>query len=60
MKPIIEIQAAIRNLIEENAIFVLNDSGGKDSQAMRIILRDIIPQVFAWSQCTRETLEVET
>lgn len=28
---------------ERGALFVLNDSGGKDSQAMRIVLRDLIP-----------------
>lgn len=33
----------IQELIDGGALFVLNDSGGKDSQAMRIALRTIIP-----------------
>lgn len=33
----------IRAMIEAGALFVLNDSGGKDSQAMRIVLRDVVP-----------------
>jgi len=33
----------IRSMIDAGALFVLNDSGGKDSQAMRIVLRDVIP-----------------
>lgn len=31
-------------LLGEGALFVLNDSGGKDSQAMRIVLRDLVPR----------------
>lgn len=34
----------IRNMIDAGALFVINDSGGKDSQAMRIVLRDLIPR----------------
>jgi 3'-phosphoadenosine 5'-phosphosulfate sulfotransferase (PAPS reductase)/FAD synthetase len=30
-------------MIDGGALFVLNDSGGKDSQAMRLALRDIVP-----------------
>ncbi|MCC6428303.1 MAG: phosphoadenosine phosphosulfate reductase family protein [Phycisphaerales bacterium] len=33
----------IREKINAGALFVLNDSGGKDSQAMRICLRGIVP-----------------
>lgn len=33
----------IRSFVDEGALFVLNDSGGKDSQAMRIALRGIVP-----------------
>ena len=28
----------IQNLIDQKALFVINDSGGKDSQAMKIFL----------------------
>jgi len=31
-------------MIEAGALFVLNDSGGKDSQAMRIVMRGIVPR----------------
>src|ERR1700743_3679075 len=34
----------IHELILAGALFVLNDSGGKDSQAMRIIVRDLVPR----------------
>lgn len=30
-------------LVRSGALFVLNDSGGKDSQAMRIALREVVP-----------------
>ncbi len=33
----------IQELLYAGALFVLNDSGGKDSQAMRLALRDVIP-----------------
>lgn len=33
----------IQQLVASGALFVLNDSGGKDSQAMRIALRGIVP-----------------
>jgi 3'-phosphoadenosine 5'-phosphosulfate sulfotransferase (PAPS reductase)/FAD synthetase len=39
----IKIPATIQNFIDDGALFVLNDSGGKDSQAMRIALRDVVP-----------------
>lgn len=38
----IEVPATIAEMIQAEALFVLNDSGGKDSQAMRIVLRDIV------------------
>lgn len=33
----------VDRLVDRGALFVLNDSGGKDSQAMRIVLRDRVP-----------------
>lgn len=33
----------INELIEQNALFVINHSGGKDSQAMFLKLRDMVP-----------------
>lgn len=33
----------VEELIQLGALFVLNDSGGKDSQAMRILVRSIVP-----------------
>jgi 3'-phosphoadenosine 5'-phosphosulfate sulfotransferase (PAPS reductase)/FAD synthetase len=39
----IQVPDQIRQMIEGAALFVLNDSGGKDSQAMRIALRDVVP-----------------
>lgn len=33
----------IQSLIDRGALFVVNNSGGKDSQAMLIYLRDVIP-----------------
>lgn len=39
----ISIPSEIRELVEAGALFVLNDSGGKDSQAMRLMLRDVVP-----------------
>jgi 3'-phosphoadenosine 5'-phosphosulfate sulfotransferase (PAPS reductase)/FAD synthetase len=33
----------VRAMIDAGALFVLNDSGGKDSQAMRIALRGAVP-----------------
>jgi DNA sulfur modification protein DndC len=33
----------ISELIEQGALFVCNDSGGKDSQAMKIYLRSLVP-----------------
>ncbi|HEV7298720.1 MAG TPA: phosphoadenosine phosphosulfate reductase family protein [Tepidisphaeraceae bacterium] len=37
------VPPTIREMIDGGALFVLNDSGGKDSQAMRLALRDIVP-----------------
>lgn len=37
------VPAAIKNLIARGALFVVNHSGGKDSQAMTIRLREIVP-----------------
>lgn len=34
----------ILSLIERGALFVLNDSGGKDSQAMKIVLEKLVPK----------------
>lgn len=33
----------IKTLLAAGALFVLNDSGGKDSQAMRIVVRALVP-----------------
>lgn len=38
------VSREVRHLIDVGALFVLNDSGGKDSQAMRIALRDVVPR----------------
>jgi DNA sulfur modification protein DndC len=37
------ITSQIQDLIERGALFVVNHSGGKDSQAMYLKLRDIVP-----------------
>lgn len=37
------IEAAMQ-AAQEGALFVLNDSGGKDSQAMRLFVRDMVPR----------------
>jgi hypothetical protein len=39
----VNIPETIKQLAGSRALFVLNDSGGKDSQAMRLALRDIVP-----------------
>lgn len=39
----IHVPNEIYELIDAGALFVLNDSGGKDSQAMRIALRAVVP-----------------
>lgn len=36
--------AEIKILIDQGALFICNDSAGKDSQAMKIILKSIIPE----------------
>lgn len=43
MSNAITIPAEIQTLLNSGALFVVNDSGGKDSQALRIILSRIIP-----------------
>lgn len=43
MIPRMEITQTIRDLVDAGALFALNDSGGKDSQAMRIVVRDLVP-----------------
>lgn len=38
-----QIDPSIRALIDRGALFVANHSGGKDSQAMLVVLRRIVP-----------------
>lgn len=40
---IAQVPEQIINLIARGALFVINHSGGKDSQAMYLMLRDIVP-----------------
>jgi 3'-phosphoadenosine 5'-phosphosulfate sulfotransferase (PAPS reductase)/FAD synthetase len=40
---VIELPATIQRFCEDGALFVINDSGGKDSQAMRIALMQALP-----------------
>lgn len=44
MNFISEIPKEIQELINRGALFVCNDSAGKDSQAMKILLKNIIPK----------------
>jgi DNA sulfur modification protein DndC len=37
------VHASILNLIARGALFVCNSSGGKDSQAMFLTLRELVP-----------------
>lgn len=37
------VPEAIHRLIKKGALFVINDSAGKDSQAMKIVLMDLVP-----------------
>jgi hypothetical protein len=37
------MEAPIRELVERGALFVINHSGGKDSQAMATVMRRVIP-----------------
>lgn len=37
-------QAQVADLIARGALFVVNHSGGKDSQAMYLVLRDMVPR----------------
>ncbi len=37
------IPAQVKTLISQGALFVVNHSGGKDSQAMYLMLRDLVP-----------------
>lgn len=43
MKPCVTELDAVRELVARGALFVLQDSGGKDSQAQRIRLSQIVP-----------------
>lgn len=38
-----QISSQIQKLIDDGALFVINHSGGKDSQCMYLLLRDLIP-----------------
>ncbi|MGH3711778.1 MAG: phosphoadenosine phosphosulfate reductase family protein, partial [Pseudonocardiaceae bacterium] len=38
------VPAQVQSLIEQGALFVVNHSGGKDSQAMLIVLRGLVPE----------------
>ncbi len=38
-----EVPEAIHRLIKKGALFVINDSAGKGSQAMKIVLMDLVP-----------------
>jgi len=38
-----QIPEPLQRLLDNDALFVLNDSGGKDSQAMRILLSRVVP-----------------
>jgi DNA sulfur modification protein DndC len=42
------VPSEIIRLIADGALFFVNDSGGKDSQTMRIAVRQIVPaaQIF--------------
>lgn len=44
MRPAVTELAAVRKFVARGALFVLNDSGGKDSQAQRIRLTQIVPR----------------
>lgn len=39
----VHVPAKIQSLIDAGALFFTNDSGGKDSQAMRVLLQRIVP-----------------
>lgn len=39
-----DIPVEVQNLINRGALFICNDSAGKDSQAMKILLKNIIPK----------------
>lgn len=41
--PTLDLPPQVRDLIDRGALFVANHSGGKDSQAMTILLRKVIP-----------------
>lgn len=43
LKDIIEVQPEIKELIARGALFVVNHSAGKDSQAMFSIIKDLVP-----------------
>lgn len=39
----IQVPTQIQKMLDDNALFVINHSGGKDSQAMYLLLRDLVP-----------------
>lgn len=39
----LEVPDVVRDLVDRGAVVILNDSGGKDSQAMRILVRQVVP-----------------
>lgn len=42
-RPAFELPPQVADLVRRGALVVLNDSGGKDSQAMRILVRAVVP-----------------
>ncbi len=38
------VVAQVQTLIDRGALFVINDSGGKDSQAMKVLLKRLVPK----------------
>lgn len=40
----LQVAESIKQLIARGALFVVNHSGGKDSQAMYLVLRDLVPR----------------
>ena len=43
MAKTVQITKEIQSLIDQGAVFYISDSGGKDSQAMRILLTELLP-----------------
>jgi hypothetical protein len=46
MNPDVAIPAEIKRLVDAGAMFVINHSGGKDSQAMTLYLERHIPRAI--------------